>query len=240
MMKNTDKKTPPPYSTYKTFSNFIIGLRENGAPSHITRSMLPGSNSAKASILATLKYLHLIINGDEPSEDLNQLVDPSTNYNTKLKEIIIKSYVFLNDPEFNIKTTTTEKVVDKFKAAGASGSTITKGMAFLLAACKDAKIEVSKYVKAPAPTRAAAPRRRRSMPESNTSQKSSESVTPKSSEGYNTHDGMEHITVSLRNMDDGHIYFPAKLEQEDAIKAVKAAIFMMKNYYDLQDENLTI
>ena len=238
-MKNTEKKTPPPYATYKTFLNFINSLKENGTPSHITRSMLPGSNSAKASMSACLKSLGLITKDDIPSESLKQLADPETIYSNKLKEVIYNSYSFLNDPGFDIKNTTTEKVVEKFKVAGASGSTITKGIAFLLAACKDADIEVSRYVKAPQPARSTGVKRKRGVSKINDSQKSQEDSLPETS-SEDSHEGMDRITVSLRNMVDGYVCFPANLEKEDAIKAVKAAVFMMKNYYDLKDGDLNM
>ena len=41
------------------------------------------------------------------------------------------------------------EVVEAFRKQGVSGSTTVKAMAFFLAACKDAKIEVSKYVRTP-------------------------------------------------------------------------------------------
>ena len=238
-MKNTEKKAPPPYATYKTFSNFINSLKEDGTPSHITRSMLPGSNSAKASMSACLKSLGLIINDDVPSESLKQLTDPETSYSKKLKEVIYNSYGFLNDPGFDIKNTTTEKVVEKFKAAGASGSTITKGIAFLLAACKDAEIEVSKYVKAPQPARSTGAKRKPSVSKINDGQIPKEGSLPEIP-SEDSHEDMDRITVSLRNMVDGYICFPANLEKEDAIRAVKAAVFMMKNYYDLKDGDLNM
>lgn len=152
-MADPAKKTVPPYSTYKSFTNFISGLREHGCPSHITRSLLPGSNSGKAAMGATLRSLDLINSKDEPTEKLKQLVNSEDNYNALLKDILYASYPFLSDGSLDLANTATEKVVEKFKDLGAGGSTISKCMAFFLAAAKDAGIEVSKYVKAPAPDR---------------------------------------------------------------------------------------
>lgn len=111
---------------------------------------------------ATLRYLKLINEKDEPSSMLKQLTDSDANYGELLREILTHSYAFLNDESIDLKNTTTDKVAEKFKELGASGSTVSKCMAFFLAAAKDAGIEVSQYVKAPAPVRANPARKVRS------------------------------------------------------------------------------
>mgnify|MGYP000462874493 CR=1 FL=1 len=96
----------------------------------------------------------LEINQEFIEEDL--YLNEAATYNSK-NTLSFSAFFELNE----VKASTlsyenneyVEKVVEKFRAAGASGSTVTKCMAFLLAACEDASIEVSKYVKAPAPAR---------------------------------------------------------------------------------------
>ncbi|MDO3382010.1 DUF5343 domain-containing protein [Gilvimarinus algae] len=233
--EKTDKKSPPPYVTYRSFFNFINGLRENGMPTHITRSTLPGSNSGKATMAASLRAMGLVVSDDLPTELMKQLTDPNTNYSEVLNEVLIGTYDFLSDPDFDIKNTTTDKVVEKIKLAGASGSTVTKCMAFFLSACSDANIEVSQYVKAPTPTRNSNGRRKAA----NKPKQAAENATkPQPTAGHQEDipEGMERITVPLRGMEDGIIFFPAELEENEARKAVKAAVFILNSYYELEDE----
>lgn len=230
-----EKKSPPPYVTYKSFTNFINGLRENGMPSHITRSMLPGSNSAKATMGASLRAMGLVVNDDSPTDLMRRLTDPDSNYSEVLSEVLVDTYDFLSDPDFDIKNTTTDKVVEKIKLNGASGSTVNKCMAFLLAACSDANIEVSQYVKAPARTSKSSGKRRAANKSRNEATNPTSSQ-PLASNQEDIPEGMERITVPLRGMEDGVIFFPAELEENEARKAVKAAIFILNSYYELEDE----
>jgi len=150
---NGEKTTVPPYCTYGSFKSLINGLRENGMPSHLSRSVLPGSNSAKATMASSLKSAGLIDSHDTPTQKMRQLVDPAQDYAKSLREILDESYAWLFDA-VDLKTTTTEKVEEQFKLRGASGSTVSKCMAFFLSAAKETGIEVSQYVKAPIPPRA--------------------------------------------------------------------------------------
>lgn len=177
-MADQDKNITPPYASYKSFTNFVKGLRENGCPSHITRSIIPGSNSGKAMMAATLRYLDLVNDKEEPTEKLKQLINSDANYSEELKKILTDSYGFLNDHTIDLRHTTTDKVAEKFRELGASGSTVSKCMAFFLAAAKDAKIQVSQYVKAPAPVRANAPRKSKNRGRSNDEDRSSDDLPP--------------------------------------------------------------
>lgn len=233
-METTDKKMPPAYVTYKSFSNFINGLRENGMPSHLTRTMFPGSNSGKATMALSLKSLGLMHGDDLPTPMMKKLVDKSNNYKEVLREVVLTSYDFLTSQDFDIKTTTTDKLAEKFKAAGAGGSTITKCMAFLLSACADTGIEVSKYVKTlpPPPKKSDAGKKRQKPQEP---QEDDEEDDDGSLEGA-VPEGMDRIVVPLRDMQDGLIFFPTGLDPAAAKKAVKAAIFILNNYYDLEEK----
>lgn len=237
-MSDDKKSLTPPYASYKSFINFINGLRENGCPSHITRTVLPGSNSGKAMLAATLRYLNLIDVNDKPTADLTQLIDSQANYSSKLSEILYKSYDFLTDPTLDLANTTTEKVVERFRAMGASGSTISKCMAFFLAAASDAKIEVSKYVKAPMPTASAngIKKKVRKKPDQDAEVDDGDDGDDGMDGNQNEiPDGMEKIVVPLRGMEDGIIYFPAELTLEEAKRAVKMAQLILNNFYGIEE-----
>jgi len=225
-MADSSKKAVPPYATYSSFSNFINGLRENGTPKHITRSMLPGSNSGKASMSAALSVLGLVNDKDEPTEDMRQLTDASVDYGIKLKEILVKSYPFFTDDSLDLGDTTTDKVTEKFKELGAGGSTITKCIAFLLAASKDAGIAVSRYVKTPSP-----PSRTVKKKASKTAVvEETEDDNDEGADRYEGLDDKERIVVSVHGMDDWEIFVPAGLTTAQWKHGLKMAKFILDNY----------
>ena len=233
-MNNTEqRKAIPPYATYKSFINTINDLRENGIPDHITRSVLSGSNSAKAMMKSTLLYLDLIDSKTSPTTEFIQLIDNEQEYKNNLKKLLSTHYDFLLNESINLSNTTTEIVQSKFQEQGASGSTVSKCIAFFLAAANEAGIVVSERVKTPTPARSTKPKKRPPVipPVENSGQGgstgSAEQDIPK---------GMERITIPFRDFEDGTIYLPAKLEDKDAKRAIKMVNFILEEYYDLDDE----
>lgn len=232
-MGDEARQTTPPYTTYKSFINLINDLREGGIPTHITQSVVKGSNSGKAMMTASLKAMGLIEEDRTPTKKLKQLVDSEGDQQEILRRIVEDTYPFLFDGTVDLGNTTTEIVAKKFQDAGAGGSTISKCMAFFLAAAKDAGIKVSDRVKSPAPARNGAKKPKKSKETSAPSPDAPREPNPNVEE---IPEGMERITVPLRNMEDGIIYFPAELTRDEAEKAVKAAVFILRNYYDLEDD----
>lgn len=227
-MSKQAKKSAPPYTTYTAFTNLIKDLHENTMPEHITRSVVKGSNSGKAMMMASLKYLGLIDEDSRPTTYLVQLVDNVDDYSVILKELLEKKYSFLFDNSINIKTTTTEKVAEKFQDAGAKGSTVSKCISFFLAAAKAAELEVSPRVKPPPITKSTTKRKAQKGSGETTDTRLPADETP-------VHEGMERITVSLRDMEDGIIYFPKDLGEDDARRAVKMATFILNQFYGIED-----
>lgn len=234
-MANSEKQIMPPYAPYKSFQRLINGLRENGMPSHITRSLLPGSNSGKATMAATLKSLGLVGGADAPTPKLKQLLESGDNYKPILKEILEQTYPFLTDGSLDLKTTTTEKVTDKFKEAGATGSTVLKCMAFFLAACKDAQIPISPYVKAPAaPKSSSSPKPKKKGGEVDSEVDDDDERDDEIADLS----GMMRITVPLHGLKDGVILFPEGMNKKQWSRALKVAVFILNNYRDdLEDDD---
>ena len=229
----TTKKTAPAYTTYKSFQNFVESFREDGAmPTHLSRSTLPGSNSGKATMAASLRALGLLAPDESPTELMKRLVEPENDYSDVLKEVLYQAYDFLTDPEFDLENTTTDKMVEKFKELGANGSTVTKCMAFFLSASSDAHIAVSKYVKAPPPQRSTTTKKTKIARKG----KDHEDTEDELHDHQKSRVGMEKITVPLRGMEDGIIFFPEGLEGPDARKAVRAAIFNLNSFYELGED----
>lgn len=229
----------PPYTTYASFKNLLADLRDEGMPSHVTRSVMKGSNSAKATMTSSLKSMGLIDDEMTPSPLFVSLVESSDDeYPARLHALLRRTYSFLLDDSVDLANTTTEIVAKKFQEAGAGGSTVSKGMAFFLAAAREAGLEVSPRVKPPvSPKNSARKRARPSLPAGR-----GQGDENKNGGGQNADanilpgEGMERITVPLRGLADGVIYFPQQLEKDDARRAVKAAIFILKSYYGLDEE----
>lgn len=147
-----EKTVLPPYISYKTLTNFINGLRETGIPHQIDKSVLRTmSGAVQSATIASLKFLGLINSSAIPTKHLKQLVETDgDNYIAALKDVLVESYSFLLKNGINIEQATGTQVENKFKEQGVSGSTITKCVAFFLAAAKDAGIKVSSHVRPPA------------------------------------------------------------------------------------------
>jgi hypothetical protein len=231
-----DEKTnmTPAYVSYKSFSNLINELREDQMPPVIDSSVVQGSNSAKSTMIGSLKALGLIDKENRPAEKFVQLVRRPEEYEANLKLILETSYPFLFDADIDLSNTTTELVAGKFSDAGASGSTVAKGMSFFLAAAKDAKITVSSRVKAKQPSRKPKrPNQKKTSSNENPAQKPVGNV-----DSAEPPRGTERISFTLRGMPDVTVYFPKDLSQDEARKVIQATIFNLKMYYDIEGEDL--
>ncbi|MCH7922481.1 MAG: DUF5343 domain-containing protein [Nitrospinae bacterium] len=142
-----ERKHVPPYLPYKTFKNFIEGLRV-AMPGRIDRSLMGTMSGAMQSqVLKALEYLDLVSPHGLPSERLNRLVNSEGPDRQKvLREILLKGYPFLFEEGFNLQTATARQLEEQFSESGVSGDTIRKSIAFFLAAAKDADLTLSPFV----------------------------------------------------------------------------------------------
>jgi hypothetical protein len=154
MSEPDQKPAIPAYAPYKSLVRFTRQMGEHGLPSHIDRSVLSNmSGSQQSSIMGSLLYLGLIQGDGTPTAAFKKLVKASSaDYGGVLREIVTAAYAFMFNDGIDLKSTTTKKVEEKFREQGVSGSTVSKCIAFFLACCKDASIEVSRFVKTPAVT----------------------------------------------------------------------------------------
>lgn len=160
MAENDTKAKIPAYISYKTFTNFINGLRESGVPNQIDKSMMSGmSGSGQSAMIGSLDFLKLVDAKGAPAPELQQLVDADDKTRPSvLRSVLERSYHFLFAGTIDLKRATTKQVEDAFRGQGISGSTIVKCIAFFLAAAKDAGVQISSHVKTPALVRNATKR----------------------------------------------------------------------------------
>lgn len=219
-------KVLPPYAAYSSFANLIKRLQKD-LPAHVDRSTVSGSNSAKATMMSTLLALDLINAENEPTDLLKKLVAPDADYTAVLREVIERGYPWLFNGAIDLAKTTTEKIADKLRELGASGSTISKCVAFLLAAAKDAGLTVSSYVK-PLPVAKSAKKRtvRTATPEPPTDDEEEEDEDSSLGE----QPGKERIVVSVHGMEDWVIFVPEGLTPAQWRHGLKMAKFILDNY----------
>ena len=150
MIENADEKKPinPPYLPYKTLVNFLERLKV-GVPARIDRSVMGSfSGAVQAALFTALKYLQLMNRDHIPTEKLSKLVHVEGEERKKLlREIISVSYPFLFKEGLDLKRITGHQLQELFANSGVSGGTVSKSMAFFMAAAKDAEIELSPHLK---------------------------------------------------------------------------------------------
>ncbi|MBI1175251.1 MAG: hypothetical protein GC139_08295 [Sideroxydans sp.] len=153
MATKTEKSLTPPLISHVSLTSFLNQIRDMGTvPSRIDKTLMPkASGSQSAGTIAALRYLGLIDVNGKPTEQFKSLVlAQDEDRKAVMAQIITKSYGFLfDDEEFDLQEASSGEMIDKFRALEISGSTLTKTIAFFLAAAKEYGIAVSPHIKAP-------------------------------------------------------------------------------------------
>lgn len=146
--KLIEGKSIPPYVPYKTFKNFIEGLRI-AMPARIDRSIMGSlSGAIQSQLLNALKFLKLMSLTDAPTDKLTRLVNSEGVEQQKvLKDIIHIGYPFIFNASFELERTTPRHLAKQFDNVGATGDTVRKCIAFFIAISKDAGIPLSPHIK---------------------------------------------------------------------------------------------
>lgn len=139
----------PPYVSYRTLTNLLGEFQAQGVPSRIDRSVLAHkSGTVQSQLLLALKYLGLIKGSGHPTEKLEVLVhSEGAPRKALLEEILRDSYDFLFASGFDLKTASADQAEELFQSRGASGETVRRCIAFLLAAAREAGVPCSAYIK---------------------------------------------------------------------------------------------
>lgn len=228
-----DKAIKPPYTSYKSFETLIAELRSHDVlPDVIDRSLglfRKRSGSEQAALIATLKWFKFIDNDGRRTKLLDEyLAADEAKSKTMLKAMIEESYLAVTNGTFNLKSATTQQMMDKFREYEISGSTLSKCISFFLAASRDAGIQVSPHVKAPTVTPTT---KRKAKPSPATP------VTPAVPEQTRhdkkpakTHDdSMISIPIPIAGK-DGAIILPKGMTDRQWTSVVKMIEFIINNY----------
>jgi hypothetical protein len=153
MATKVEKKMTPPLVSYTSYVTFINELREHGSlPARIDKTLMPkASGSQIAGMLAALKYLGQIDDSGTPTDQFKKFVLATDDDRKELLSSILKerySFIFI-DNNFDLERATSGQMAEKFRSLDITGSTVTKTIAFFLAAAKEAGVGVSKHIKPP-------------------------------------------------------------------------------------------
>lgn len=149
-----DKKTlSPVYSSFLTFRNFIESLHSTACPPQIDRSVMTGiSGGNQGSLLATLKFLHLIDHAGQVTDRMQKLIKSfggEKRWHEELGEIICDAYVPIVG-ELDLDNGTFKQLRDAFKKNGnVDGQVLGKAIRFYLRALEEAGITFSPHFRPP-------------------------------------------------------------------------------------------
>lgn len=151
MENREEKRTPPPYLSWKTFSNYVRSL-EQTIPNRIDTSgmvMLSGTN--RNLVINALKFLNLIDNAGTPSDKLRGWVNAIKETNLEEKKRILREVIEEAYPEFfqgasKLEGDTPASFSNRFKAYKLGPDTTRKAETFFIGAAKEAGIKISPLV----------------------------------------------------------------------------------------------
>jgi|SRR5579871_2190703 len=138
-----------PYTSFKTLTNTLDKMAEQGgAPSRVDRSYLSNMPGGERGIFITgLKYLGLVNESLEPTEDLHLLIEADEEGRKEImRRVVERVYV---EPLALPKRATQQQLETAFREYGISGSTLRRAIGFFLAATEYAGIDRSPHFKLP-------------------------------------------------------------------------------------------
>lgn len=143
-----EKQNLPPYVPWRTFVNYLDGLREFGPslPNVIDRdSMRSYSGATQSWLLSALRSLNMIDAKGVPRPRLTQIVHASPDDRQPLyRQLIDAEYGFLK--EIDLRGATQRQLADAFESTGATGDTVRKCMLFFIGMAKAAGLPLSPLI----------------------------------------------------------------------------------------------
>ena len=143
-----ERQSIPPYVPWRTFENYLDGLREFGTslPNVIDRdSMRTYSGATQSWLLSTLRSLNMIDEHGAPRPRLMQIVQASPDDRKPLyRQLIEAEYSFLDGIE--LRGATQRQLARAFESTGATGDTVRKCLAFFIGLAKAADLQLSPLI----------------------------------------------------------------------------------------------
>jgi hypothetical protein len=149
MAKDRSNKHLPPYVSYRTFCNFIEGMRQQ-MPARIDRSFwsstLSGSNGTQ--LMAAFRFLGLIDTGGRPTAQLKSLVSAKGEQRTTLlKDIATGTFGFVFQGSLDPQNATYAQLEEVFhETFQCTGDVARKCIKFFISLSNDAGIPLSPFI----------------------------------------------------------------------------------------------
>lgn len=148
-MTDKERQRPvPPYLPWKTWENYIDGLKAFGdhMPNVIDRDSMRNLSGAMQSwLLSALRSLNMIDENGSPRPRLKQIVQATPDERKALyKQVIDAEYKFLGD--INLQGATPKQIEAAFETTGATGDTVRKCIVFFVGMAKAADIKLSPLI----------------------------------------------------------------------------------------------
>ncbi|MGO9778078.1 MAG: DUF5343 domain-containing protein [Terracidiphilus sp.] len=149
-METLDKKKPvPPYVAYRTLSNFIERFKQ-GLPARIDRGLMGSmSGAAQSQVITAMRFLGMISEHGIPTKYMQRYATgEEQDRKAALFEMLMGAYPFLFETDkFSIKSATASQLREALEAnTSATGETLTRCIAFVKDAARDAGFEVSPFI----------------------------------------------------------------------------------------------
>ncbi|MFR0692156.1 hypothetical protein ACLUTX_22355 [Enterobacterales bacterium AE_CKDN230030158-1A_HGKHYDSX7] len=228
-----EKLVRPPYTSFRSFESLLKELKDHEVlPAVIDRSTLEKrSGSEQSALIATLKWFTLIDDKQVPTKLLEQYLEADEEAaKPLLKGMVEQSYTFVSDGSFNLRNATSKQMAELFRGYEISGSTLTKSVAFFLAAAKSAGISVSPHVKPPVAPSNGTKKKTPKTPAQTT--ESDEHSASKAAAAQTRPHGMIHIPIPIMGMQDGSINLPDNMDERQWASVIKMTEFILQNYRD--------
>jgi hypothetical protein len=144
-----DKKTLPPYVSYRTFRNFIDGL-ETGIPDRIDRSYWGDrySGSSGTQLMTALRFLGLVDGTGIPTTRMRQLVSAKGAQRSEiLKQIGHTAFDFLSERSLDPRGATYSQLEEAFyNTYQVTGDVARKCIKFFISLENDAGVILSPFI----------------------------------------------------------------------------------------------
>jgi hypothetical protein len=144
-----DKKTLPPYVSYRTFRNFVDGL-ETGIPDRIDRSYWGDrySGSSGTQLMTALRFLGLVDGTGIPTTRMRQLVSAKGAQRSEvLKQIGHTAFDFLSERSLDPRGATYSQLEEAFyNTYQVTGDVARKCIKFFISLENDAGVLLSPFI----------------------------------------------------------------------------------------------
>jgi hypothetical protein len=134
----------PPYMPFKTFTNLLIRMQQNGVPRRLDSDYLKNmSGATRSQLMAGLKWFGLLDAEDRPSKTLTELVQAGEDRPAAVADLWKQHYGWAL--ALARENATQGELDEAFRKLGVTGSTTRKATAFYLQGAKYAGLPNSPH-----------------------------------------------------------------------------------------------